>query len=297
MSGSSGLIGQALAPVLRGAGHAVARLVRAASLPEKDAYRWRPEAGFIDEAGFEGVEAVVHLAGQSVAGGRWTKKLKAEIRDSRVAGTRLLCERLARMRRPPRVLLSASAIGYYGDRGGDLLREESRPGYGFLPEVCRAWEGATRPAQEAGVRVVHLRFGVVLSPAGGALARMLPPFRFGLGGRLGSGRQYLSWVAIDDVTGAVCHALARDEIEGPLNVVSPNPVTNETFTKTLGRVLRRPAFVPVPAPVLRALAGREMAEALFLASARVLPARLARSGYVFSAPALEGALRRLLGRP
>ena len=296
VTGSSGLIGRALTASLGVGGHEVVRLVRGEAPLQRGEFRWRPEAGIIDEAAFEGVEGVVHLAGQSIASGRWTPKLKASIRESRVRGTRLLSDALARCARRPRVLLSASAIGYYGNRGDEPLREESRPGEGFFPEICIAWEGATRPAQDAGVRVVHLRFGIVLSDDGGAFQRMLLPFRLGLGGRLGSGGQTMSWVAIDDAIGAALHALSRNDIEGPLNVVAPNPVTNETFTRTLGSVLGRPTLFPLPAPLLRFALGAEMADALLLSSARVLPARLARSGYAFGAPDLRQALRRILRR-
>lgn len=296
VTGSSGLIGRALTASLGGGGHEVVRLVRGEAPLQRGEFRWRPEAGIIDKSAFEGVDGVVHLAGQSIASGRWTPKLKASIRESRVRGTRLLSAALACCARRPGVLLSASAIGYYGNRGDEPLREESGPGEGFFPEICTAWEEATRAAQEAGVRVVQLRFGIVLSGGGGALQRMLLPFRLGLGGRFGNGRQTMSWVAIEDAIGATCHALLRNDLEGPVNVVAPNPVTNETFTRTLGSVLGRPTIFPLPSALLRLAMGAEMADALLLSSARVLPARLERSGYAFGAPDLRKALQQILDR-
>ncbi len=240
----------------------------------------------------EGLEAVVHLAGEPIAG-RWTAKKKERIRESRLGGTRQLCEALAKLERPPRVLVSASAIGYYGDRGTEPLNEDSPAGKGFLADVCRGWEAATLPAAEAGIRVVNLRFGIVLSGDGGALARMLWPFRVGVGGTVGSGRQFWSWVAIEDAIGAIQHALNTEWARGPINVVSPNAVTNREFTKTLGRVLRRPTVFPMPGLAARAVFG-EMAEALLLNSARVQPIRLEGSGYRFCFPGLEATLRHLV---
>jgi hypothetical protein len=271
----------------------VARLVRALPTAGGD-IPWDPAAGRLDPARLEGLDAVVHLAGENIAG-RWTAAKKARIRSSRVEGTRLLAEALAGLKRPPKTLLCASAIGYYGDRGAELLREESPAGTGFLAEVCREWEAAARPAAEKGLRVVHLRIGVVLSPAGGALARMLMPFKLGLGGRIGSGSQFMSWIASDDLSGVIRHALTTESLRGPVNAVAPQAVTNLEFTQTLGRVLRRPTPFPMPAFAAR-LAFGEMAEALLLASARVEPTRLVASGYRFRAPELEGALRHLLGK-
>jgi len=241
------------------------------------------------------VEAVVHLAGEGIANGRWTARKKARILQSRTQGTRLLSQTLARLTHPPRVLVSASAIGYYGDRGEEALNEESSKGWGFLPEVCEAWEGATAPAADAGIRVVRARLGVVLSPSGGALALMRLPFALGIGGRLGSGRQFMSWVAIDDVVGAFHYALTSDYLRGPVNVVAPNPVRNREFTTILARTLSRPAVLPVPAVVLRLLVGQLADEAL-LGSARVLPSKLRLTGYAFRYPDLEAALRDLLAR-
>jgi uncharacterized protein (TIGR01777 family) len=256
---------------------------------------WDPAARSIATPGLEGLDAVVHLAGESIASGRWTAEKKARIRNSRVQGTQVLCEAFGQLARPPQVLVSASAIGYYGDRGTTVLREESRPGSDFLAEVCRAWEAATAPAVQRGIRVVLLRFGVVLSANGGALAKMLLPFKLGLGGVIGSGQQYMSWIALDDVIGAIQHALSTESLHGPANAVAPHPVTNREFTKTLGRVLRRPTLVPLPAFAAR-LAFGEMADALLLASQRVEPGRLLQSGYVFRYPELENALRHLLGQ-
>lgn len=242
----------------------------------------------------EARDAFVHLAGENIAAGRWTRARKARIRDSRVKVTRRLCESLAGLSQPPKVLVSASAVGYYGDRGEEVLTEESPAGMGFLSEVCRGWEAACEPAVQKGIRVVNLRTGMVLSAAGGVLPRMLLPFRMGLGGRIGSGRQFMSWIDLDDLVGVIFHALTCDTLAGPVNAVAPNPVINLEFTRTLGRVLRRPTFFCVPAWALRLALG-EMADELLLASARVAPARLAASGYVFRYPELEGALRHVLG--
>ena len=295
VTGASGLVGSALVPFLATGGHQVIRLVRPQSAHREGGVLWDPSAGRLDASSLERVDAVVHLAGENVAGGRWTAERKAEIRDSRVQGTRLLCESLARLARPPKVVVCASAVGYYGDRGDERLIEESAPGSGFLAEVCRAWEAAAEPAVRRGIRVVNLRIGVVLSPAGGALAKLLPLFQIGAGGTLGSGAQYMSWVSIDDVIGAVHHALMTEGLRGPVNVVAPEPVTNREFTRTLGRVLARPTLLPAPAFALRLVLG-EMADEALLASARVAPSRLLATGYAFRSSHLEGALRHLLGR-
>jgi uncharacterized protein (TIGR01777 family) len=294
VTGASGFIGSALVPVLIAGGHTVTRLVRSTSRPGQAEIPWDPAARSIATPALEGLDAVVHLAGENIAQ-RWTAEKKARIRDSRVQGTRLLCDALAQLVKPPKVLLCASAIGYYGDRGDRTLREESTPGAGFLAEVCQAWEAVAAPAVQRGVRVVHLRMGVVLSPAGGALAQMLPPFRLGMGGVVGSGKQYISWVALDDVLGAMHHTLLTETLSGAVNAVAPQPVTNYEFTKTLGHVLGRPTVVPMPAFAAR-LAFGEMADALLLASTRVVPARLQASGYTFQYPELAGALRHLLGK-
>jgi hypothetical protein len=295
ISGATGLIGSALVPLLTTGGHQVTRLVRSQPNPGTAEILWHPEAGIVDTQRLEGLDAVVHLAGENIAGGRWTAQQKAKIRDSRVRGTQVLCEALAQLAHPPTVLVCASAVGYYGHRGEEVLREESTPGKGFLAEVCRAWEAATAAAEQKGIRVVHLRFGMVLSTNGGALAKMLLPFRWGLGGPLGSGRQYWSWMALDDAIGALHHALVTDTLQGPVNAVAPHPVTNYEFTKVLGRVLKRPTLFPVPAFAARLVFG-EMANDLLLASTRVEPTRLLATGYVFRYPELADALRHLLGK-
>lgn len=293
VTGSTGLVGSALVPFLLTSGHQVARLVRSPPTAGGDVH-WDPAAGRLEPTNLEGLDAVVHLAGERITG-RWTAAKKARIRSSRVQGTRLLAETLARLARPPKTLVCASAIGYYGDRGDEVLREESPSGAGFLAEVCREWEAAARPAAEKGIRVVHLRIGVVLSAAGGALALMLTPFKLGLGGRVGSGQQYMSWIAIDDLAGIIQHALTNESLRGPVNAVAPRAITNREFTKTLGRVLGRPTVFPMPAFAAR-LAFGQMADELLLASARVEPARLIASGYKFRTPELEAALRHLLGK-
>ena len=294
VTGSSGLIGSALTPALAGDGHLVRRLRRAPA-DGPDATSWNPADGTFAPGALEGIDAVVHLAGENIAGGRWTAARKARIRDSRVDGTHRLCAALAALDTPPRVLVAASAIGYYGDRADELLDEAAPPGSGFLPEVSRAWEAAAAPAREAGVRVVHLRIGIVLSPAGGALGQMLLPFKLGVGGVLGSGDQYMSWISIGDVVGIVRCALADETLSGPVNAVAPQAVTNREFTRTLGAVLRRPTILPAPAFAMRLALG-EMADALLLASTRVDPAALRGTAFEFQHPDLDGALRSVLGR-
>lgn len=292
VSGSHGLIGSTLVKALAARGHRIVRLVRRAGARVPDEVAWHPAAGRIDAPALEGVEVAIHLAGENIGARRWTAARKARIRESRVGGTRLLAEALARLRRTPRVLICASATGYYGSRGEEILIEESAPGTGFLAEVCRDWEAAAAPARDAGIRVAHLRSGLVLSPSAGALASLLPIFRAGLGGRLGSGRQFMSWMTLDDEVEAIIHVLNEDAVRGPVNFVSPHPVTNREFTATLGRVLRRPALVPVPAPVLWIALGEVAGE--LLGSQRVHPARLLTAGYAFRHPDLEMALRALL---
>ncbi len=293
VSGSNGLVGSEVVTALSAAGHEVVRLVRRVPAPGEKAVRWDPEKGESDAAGLEGLDAVVHLAGENIASGRWTAARKAAIRDSRVNGTRFLCGALAGLARPPKTLVCASAVGYYGDRGEEPLTEESPPGTGFLAEVCREWEAASAPAARKGIRVVALRIGTVLSPKGGALARMLPLFRVGLGGVIGGGRQYVSWVALDDLVGIVLHALQSGELRGPVNAVAPVPVTNRELTEALGRVLSRPTLLPVPAFALRLAVG-EMADALLLASTRVAARRLEETRYRFRFPELGEALRHLV---
>jgi uncharacterized protein (TIGR01777 family) len=295
ISGSTGFIGSALVGSLTGQGHQVHRLVRSTPDAGNNEVPWNPSAGKLEAARLEGLDAVVHLAGEGIASGRWTAEKKARIRDSRVQGTRLLSEALARLTNPPEVMACASAIGYYGNRGEELLREESPPGTGFLAETCQEWEKAAQAAIQKGIRVVHLRFGIVLGLKGGALGLMLPPFRMGLGGPLGSGRQITSWISLDDAVGAIRYALTNVTLRGSVNVVSPHSVTNLEFTKTLGRVLCRPTLFPVPAFAARLLFG-EMADEALLASARVEPAHLQAAGYRFRYPELTGALRHLLGK-
>jgi uncharacterized protein (TIGR01777 family) len=292
LSGSSGLIGQALIPVLTSGGHRVVCLVRFKPRGGEPLVYWNPAGGEIDAPVLEGFDAVVHLAGEPITG-RWNAAKKRSIRESRVKGTRLLCEALARLSSRPRVLVAASASGYYGDRGDEVLREESEAGSSFLSQVCQEWEAATKPAAERGIRVVNLRIGFVLSRAGGGLAKMLPAFKMGVGGKIGSGKQYMSWIGIDDLVQIILFATTTEALNGPANAVAPNPVTNLEFTKTLGRVLGRPTIVPMPAFAVR-LAFGEMGEELLLASTRIEPARLLSAGYRFRLPQLEGALRHLL---
>jgi uncharacterized protein (TIGR01777 family) len=295
ISGSTGLVGNDLVACLTAGGHEVVRLVRK---PRGGAQReivWHPGEGDLPVPALEGIDAVIHLAGEPIAAARWTQAQKAKIRESRVEGTRLLCEALARLARPPQVLLSASAIGYYGSRGDTELDESSAPGEGFLADVCRDWEAATAPASAKGIRVCHTRFGVILSPKGGALAKMLGPFKMGVGGKVGDGKQYMSWIALDDVVQALQHLLTHPSISGAVNLVGPAPVTNAEFTKVLGRVLSRPTMIPMPAFAARAAFG-EMADELLLSSQRVQPRKLQESGYEFLFPSLEGALRHVLGR-
>jgi hypothetical protein len=294
VTGSSGLVGSSLIPRLKTRAHDVLRAVRGKA-PGEGEVAWDAKEGFTDPRALEGIDAVVHLAGESIASGRWTEARKKRIRDSRVEGTRSIADAIARLETPRPALICASAVGIYGDRGADVVSETSPPGEDFLAGVCRDWEAACRPAADAGARVVNVRFGVILSPAGGALAKMLPPFKLGVGGRLGSGDQFMSWVTIDDVVSAIDFALATEDIQGPVNVVAPRPVTNREFTKTLGRVLRRPTVLPVPAFVLRTLLG-EMADSLLLSGARVAPKSLEAAGFTFQHPTLEEGLRHVLGR-
>ena len=293
VSGSSGMVGSALISSLTREGHRVTRLVRRPA--GGDDVAWDIAQGVKELPRLEGVDAVVHLAGENIAAGRWTAARKETIRRSRVEGTRRLCESLVRLSRRPKVLVSASAIGFYGNRGEEILQEDSAPGSDFLAQVCREWEAATEPASRAGIRVVQLRFGMILSPAGGALKKMLLPFKLGAGGRIGSGTQYVSWIGIDDVAGVIHHAIVTEFLRGPVNAVAPTPVTNAEYTRTLARVLSRPAIVPMPAFAAR-LAFGELADALLLASQRVMPSRLQATGYRFKHPELDGALRHLLGR-
>lgn len=292
LTGSGGLIGHALLTSLTADGHTVVRLIRPQAHASAPDITWDPDAGTVSPGELEGFDAVVHLAGESIMG-RWTPAKKARILQSRIKGTQLLSESLAHLRSRPDVLVSASAIGYYGNRGEQVLNEESPGGSLFLSEVAKAWEASTESAKSSGIRVVNLRIGFVLSKTGGGLATMLLPFRLGLGGRVGNGRQYISWIAIDDLVGAISHAIGSDSLRGAVNAVAPNPVTNREFTKTLGRVLGRPTIVPLPGFAVSMAMG-EMGNELLLAGARVSPARLLASGYEFSFPELEAALRHVL---
>jgi uncharacterized protein (TIGR01777 family) len=293
VTGSTGLVGSALVAALRNKGYQVVRAVRREPV-NTDEVLWNPEEGKLDAAQLSGVDAVVHLAGESIADGRWSEEKKRRIRESRVKGTRLLSETLAKLNPKPRVLVSASAIGFYGNRGAEILTEESSAGNDFLADVCREWEAATAPAGESGIRTVNLRIGIVLSPKGGALGKMLTPFKLGIGGRVGSGEQFMSWIALDDVVGIIEHALTNESLSGPVNTVAPNPVTNAEFTKKLGAAISRPTIFPIPAFALRLAFGGEMADSTLLSSARVEPQRLKPSGYKFLYPTLDEALRHVL---
>jgi uncharacterized protein len=293
ITGAGGLIGGALWARLAGDGHGVIRVGRY-SLAHPPDVRWSIPHGQLNAAPLEGLDAVIHLAGEPIVG-KWTHDKMRAIRDSRVNGTRLLAATLANLNRKPAVLVSASAVGVYGDRGGEVLDESSPPGEGFLAEVGRAWEAAARPAVEAGIRVVHPRLGVVIAPEGGALKKMLPAFRMGVGGPLGNGSQWMSWVGLDDVGGAVLHLIADGSVSGPVNLVSPQAVTNRRFTRALAGVLRRPAVMPVPRFAARLAFGKLADEVLF-ASQRVEPSVLKRSGYGFRHPELKDALKAALGR-
>ena len=294
ITGSTGLIGSALVPFLTTAGHTVVRVVRDAGRAGPGDVVWDPARGQIDRARLEGVDAVIHLAGEPVSE-RWTREHKLAIYNSRVQGTQLMAEAIAGLARPPRVFVSTSAIGIYGDGGAAELDETSPHGRDFLAQVSEQWEAAAEPARASGIRTVHPRLGVVLSPRGGALQRLLPPFQMGGGGKIGSGRQWMSWISLDDAIGALQHLAFTESLSGPVNVTAPNPVTNEEFARTLAHVLGRPALITVPAFALKAMFG-EMAEVMLLAGQRVLPRRLAGSGFTFRHPTLEQALRFELGR-
>ena len=294
ISGSSGFLGRNLRHFLTTGGHRVLRLVRSRTKEGGGAAHWDPRRGKVDEKALRGVDAIVHLAGEPLIGARWTEAKKREILRSRKDGTECVARAAARLSPPPRVLVCASAVGYYGNRGDEKLTEESPPGRGFLAEVCKTWERAAAPARRAGIRVVHLRQGVALSPDGGALGLMLPAFRAGAGGRLGSGRQYFPWIGVDDTLGLILHAIANPEVRGPINGTAPLPVTNATFTSVLGRVLRRPTLLPVPSLAVRALMG-EMGRTVLLGGQRARPAKAERTGYEFLHPSLEEALRFGLG--
>jgi uncharacterized protein (TIGR01777 family) len=294
ISGATGLVGKALCNELTGNGHEVLRLVRAPT-PEVDALTWDPGAGTpIQDERLAGLDAVVHLAGENIAG-RWTREKKAKILDSRVTGTRLLVESLAALERPPSTLLCASAVGYYGDTGDEVLDESGPRGQGFLADVCEAWEHEARKAEAGGMRTVCLRLGVVLAREGGALAQMLPPFKRGLGGPVGNGRQLMSWITLGDAARAIQHLMAHAERSGPVNLTAPAPVSNQAFTEALGEVLGKPARMPLPAAAVKVLFG-EMGKALLLTSTGARPGVLLDDGFTFTTPGLDEALRQVLGK-
>lgn len=293
LSGSTGLVGQALTSLLISGGMTVLPLVRKKSA-NASAILMDVGSQKIEAEKLEGVDAVVHLAGENI-GERWSTAKKKSIRESRVFGTRLLCETLARLSRKPSVLVCASATGFYGERGDEVLTEDSAAGEGFLADVCKEWEAETHAAEAAGIRVVRVRLGIVLAPGGGALAKMLLPFKLGVGGVLGSGKQYWSWIELEDVIGAIRHALVTPSILGAVNLTAPTPATNREFTKALGKVLGRPTILPAPSFALKMMMG-EMAQELLLTSTRAVPNVLQKTGYVFRYPELDGALRHAVGR-
>jgi hypothetical protein len=297
VTGSTGLIGRALVAALRRDGHD-AIPVRRGDASDGDGLHWDPAAGAIDAAGFDGLDAVVHLSGAGIGDRRWTEEQKQRVLESRTAPTRLLADTLAGLARPPSVLVSGSAIGWYGDRGSEVLDESSAPppGPDFLADVCVQWEAATAPAEAAGIRTVHLRTGIVLAAEGGVLPRLATPFKLGLGGRTGSGRQYMSWIALADEVGAIRHAIETVTVSGPMNATAPTPVTNGEMTAALGRVLKRPTLLPTPLPVLKLVYGGELVDHLLVAGQRVVPEVLTRTGYEFAEPDLDGTLRHALGR-
>jgi hypothetical protein len=293
ITGSSGLIGTALTRSLRADGHQVVRMLRRGAATDGPTLQWDPARGELDAAGLEGADAVIHLAGAGILDKRWTDARKRELLDSRVRSTSLLADTLASMNAPPPALLCASAIGWYGDRGNEACNEVASPGTDFLAELCVAWEGATQPAKTAGVRVVHLRSGLVQSVDGGMLKKTLPLYKLGLGGRLGDGRQWWSWISIADEVGAI-RFLLDAEVAGPVNLTAPEPVTNLEYTRTLGAVLGRPTLIPTPMLGPRLLLGREAAQTI-VESQRILPTVLEDAGYPFAHPSLEAALRAMLG--
>ncbi|CAN5692824.1 TIGR01777 family oxidoreductase [soil metagenome] len=296
ISGASGFIGSTLADKLTSSGHRVIRLTRRPVSRGQDAVQWDPESGRLEPADLDGVEAVVHLAGEGIGDHRWTEGHKARVLDSRVRGTNLLAVTIAGLESPPKVMVSQSGAHYYGFESGErILTEDDPPGGGFLARVVEQWEAATEPAEKAGIRVVRTRSGVVLSPDGGALQRQLLPFKLGIGGKLGSGRQYLSWISLADEVAAMEFLLERDDISGPVNLVSPNPVTNAEFTRALGDALGRPTFMPVPSVAIKLMFSTEMAEEMIFGGQRLRPKRLQDAGFEFRDPEAEAALRRMLG--
>jgi uncharacterized protein (TIGR01777 family) len=297
VTGSSGFIGSALLPALVASGHRPIRAVRDSTTPRGvDAIAWDPDAGTLDAASLEGLGAVVNLAGAGIGDRRWSPQRKRTILESRTKGTQLLTERLATLRRPPQVFVTGSAVGYYGVRGDEILTEASTPGTDFLAEVCVQWEAAAVPAAAAGIRVVAIRTGVVLGRHGGALKQLLLPFRLGLGGRVGDGLQWMSWIGLDDEIAAIIHVLETDSLRGAVNLTAPNPVTNAELTKTLGEVLHRPTVLPTPLLPLKLRFGAELIDHLLVGGQRVVPAALDASGFRFQRSTLEDALRSILGK-
>lgn len=294
VTGTHGLVAGHLLPALRAAGHQVTALVR--GTPNTGQIRWEPDAGELDPAALAGVDAVIHLAGVGILSRRWNDDHKRKLLDSRVKGTALIAERIADLEHKPAVLLSASAVGYYGDRGDEILTEDSVQGAGFLADLCARWEASAAPAADAGIRTVNLRTGIVQAAKGGALGTQLPIFKLGIGGRLGRGAQWVSWISVADEVGAILHALGADDLSGPVNLTAPEPVTNKDYTSALGRVLHRPAVMAVPALAIKAVLGAEMADEMLLGGQRALPSALERSGYHFRHPRLESALRAVLQR-
>lgn len=292
VSGSTGLIGSALIPFLKEQGHEVFKLMRVRADLLPDEIGWDTHRGVINPSLLEGMDAVVHLAGENIMG-RWTEAKKEKIRTSRVVGTKLLCQALCSLKHPPSVFVAASAIGYYGDRGDETLIEKSPKGEGFLPNVCEQWEEATGALKEKGSRIVNLRIGMVLSGKGGALKQMLPVFKWGLGGKMGLGNQWMSWIAIDDLIRIIDFALHKEQLAGSLNAVSPYPVTNQTFTETLGKLLHRPTFMAMPACAVKLVFG-QLGTELLLSSTRVSPRKLEEAGYPFAYPHLDKALQHIL---
>lgn len=290
ISGSGGFVGKALVPFLEAAGHEITSLSRGKGSKEDGKIFWDPDTGTLHKEDFEDFDAVIHLAGKNIASGRWTKKRKQEFFLSRCRDTWLLSQVLLRLYRPPKTLISASAIGIYGNRGKEILTEESARGRGFLADLCVKWEEATIPIANRGTRVVNTRFGTILGRSGGMLGKMIPLFKLGLGGYFGSGQQIISWVAFDDVVGAINHALHTDTLEGPVNITAPHPVSQREFVKILAKKFHRPAFCHIPGWALKILVGKEMAEEMLLSGSYVLPEKLLKTGYQFKYPTLEEAL-------
>ena len=294
IAGATGLIGSKLVPFLKEQGHQVVILTREQGQLDSGSISWNPESGFIDGSKLEGFDAIINLAGENIADGRWTEEKKEKIYKSRVNLTRQLSEAIANLTKPPKVFINASATGYYGNKWDIIQTEDSPRGVGFLADLCLKWEEATQVAEDRGIRVVKLRTGIVLSPQGGALGKMIPPFKMGMGGTLGGGAQYMSWITLEDLIRVIDFALTHDSIKGPINVVTPNPVSNADFTKALGKQLHRPTFMHMPEMVVKVMFG-EMADEMLLSSTRAMPEKLTNAGFKFEYPMLEEALQHVLG--